>query len=160
MPGARWFPDAKLNFAKNLLRFRDTSLAVVSLSEDGQRSALTYVQLYKQVAEVAAALKLAGVLPGDRVAGFTPNCHYALVAMLAATSLGAIWSSCSPDFGFNGVLDRFGQIQPKVLFATDGYIYNGKHINSLPQAAEIATALEGLEQLVILSSFITLPAVG
>lgn len=149
MPGARWFPDAKLNFAKNLLRFRDTSLAVVSLREDGQRTALTYAQLYKQVAEVAAALELAGVLPGDRVAGFTPNCHYALVAMLAVTSLGAIWSSCSPDFGFNGVLDRFGQIQPKVLFATDGYIYNGKHINSLPQVAEIATALEGLEQLVI-----------
>src|SRR5690554_3335116 len=149
MPGARWFPDAKFNFAKNLLRFRDTSLAVVSLREDRQRIALTYAQLYKQVAEVAAALKLAGVLPGDRVAGFTPNCHYALVAMLAATSLGAIWSSCSLDFGFNGVLDRFGQIQPKVLFATDGYLYNGKRINSLPLVAEIVDSLDDLQQAIV-----------
>jgi len=157
MPGARWFPDAKLNFSKNLLRFRDSSLALVSLREDGQRTDLTYAQLYKQVAEVAAALKLAGVLPGDRVAGFTPNCHYALVAMLATASLGAIWSSCSPDFGFNGVLDRFGQIKPKVLFATDGYIYNGKSINSLPQVAEIAAALDSLERVVVFPFLATEP---
>ncbi|MDR9468691.1 AMP-binding protein, partial [Marinospirillum sp.] len=100
MPGARWFPEARLNFAENLLRFRDDRQAVVSLREDGQRTSLTHAELYDQVAQIALALEKMGVGPGDRVAGFVPNCHYALIAMLAAASLGAIWSSCSPDFGF------------------------------------------------------------
>lgn len=149
MPGAQWFPDARLNFAENLLRFRDERPAVVSLHENGRRLTLTYAQLYKEVAQVAAGLAAAGVQSGDRVAGFVPNCHYSLVAMLAATSLGAIWSSCSPDFGFNGVLDRFGQIQPKFLFATDGYIYNKKQIDSLPLVAEIVASLPDLEQVIV-----------
>jgi len=160
MPGARWFPEARLNFAENLLRFRDNRQAVVSLREDGQRTSLTHAELYDQVAQIALALEKMGVGPGDRVAGFVPNCHYALIAMLAATSLGAIWSSCSPDFGFNGVLDRFGQIEPKVLFATDGYLYNGKRINSLPQVAEIADALDGLEQVVVFPYLNTHPDIS
>ncbi|SFX74452.1 acetoacetate--CoA ligase, partial [Marinospirillum alkaliphilum] len=160
MPGARWFPEARLNFAENLLRFRDDRTAVVSLREDGQRVSLTFAQLHDQVAQIALALEQAGVVPGDRVAGFVPNCHYALMAMLATASLGAIWSSCSPDFGFNGVLDRFGQIQPKVLFATDGYLYNGKRINSLPRVAEIADALDGLEQVVVFPFLETHPDIS
>lgn len=160
MPGARWFPEARLNFAENLLRFRDDRQAVVSLREDGQRTSLTHAELYDQVAQIALALEKMGVGPGDRVAGFVPNCHYALIAMLAATSLGAVWSSCSPDFGFNGVLDRFGQIEPKVLFATDGYLYNGKRINSLPQVAEIADALDGLEQVVVFPYLNTHPDIS
>ena len=160
MPGARWFPEARLNFAENLLRFRDERTAVISLREDGQRVSLTFAQLHDQVAQIALALQKAGVAPGDRVAGFVPNCHYALMAMLAAASLGAIWSSCSPDFGFNGVLDRFGQIQPKVLFATDGYLYNGKRINSLPRVAEIADALDGLERVVVFPFLETHPDIS
>lgn len=160
MPGARWFPEARLNFAENLLRFRDDRTAVVSLREDGQRVSLTFAQLHDQVAQIALALQKAGVAPGDRVAGFVPNCHYALMAMLATASLGAIWSSCSPDFGFNGVLDRFGQIQPKVLFATDGYLYNGKRINSLPRVAEIASALDGLERVVVFPFLDTHPDIS
>ncbi|MBE0507662.1 MAG: acetoacetate--CoA ligase, partial [Marinospirillum sp.] len=160
MPGARWFPEARLNFAENLLRFRDERTAVISLREDGQRVSLTFAQLHDQVAQIALALQKAGVAPGDRVAGFVPNCHYALMAMLAAASLGAIWSSCSPDFGFNGVLDRFGQIQPKVLFATDGYLYNGKRINSLPRVAEIADALDGLEKVVVFPFLETHPDIS
>jgi acetoacetyl-CoA synthetase len=149
MPGARWFPEARLNFAENLLRFRDDRQAVVSLREDGQRTSLTHAELYDQVAQIALALEKMGVGPGDRVAGFVPNCHYALIAMLASASLGAIWTSCSPDFGFNGVLDRFGQTEPKVLFATDGYLYNGKRLDSRAQVAEIAEALPDLQQVVV-----------
>ncbi len=150
MPGAQWFPEARLNFAENLLRYRDERPAVISTREDGQRIALSHAELYDQVAQVAAALKQLGVQPGDRVGGFVPNGHHALIAMLATASLGGIWSSCSPDFGFNGVLDRFGQIQPKVLFATDGYIYNGKTIDCLDRVAQIASALDNLQQVVIL----------
>ncbi|WP_114417897.1 acetoacetate--CoA ligase [Marinospirillum perlucidum] len=160
MPGARWFPEARLNFAENLLRFRDDKTAVVSLREDGQRISLTHAELYDQVAQIALALEKAGVGPGDRVAGFVPNCHYALIAMLAAASLGAIWSSCSPDFGYNGVLDRFGQIEPKVLFATDGYLYNGKRINSLPQVEEIADSLTGLEKVIVFPFLETHPDIS
>ena len=115
-PGARWFPNTRLNFAENLLRHRDERPALVSLLENGDRRELSYSQLYLRVAQLASALRKLGVAPGDRVAGFLPNIEEAVVAMLAATSLGAVWSSCSPDFGINGVMDRFGQIQPKVLF--------------------------------------------
>lgn len=160
MPGARWFPEARLNFAENLLKFRDDRPAIISLHENGQRTALTHAELYTQVAQIAAGLQKAGVKPGDRVAGFVPNCHYALIAMLAATSLGAIWSSCSPDFGFNGVLDRFGQIQPKFLFATDGYLYNGKRINSLPLVAEIVESLDDLQQAIIFPYLETNPDIS
>ncbi|GLR65285.1 acetoacetate--CoA ligase [Marinospirillum insulare] len=160
MSGARWFPEARLNFAQNLLKFRDDRPAIISLHENGQRISLTHAQLYDQVAQISAALQKAGVKPGDRVAGFVPNCHYALIAMLAATSLGAIWSSCSPDFGFNGVLDRFGQIQPKFLFATDGYLYNGKRINSLPLVAEIVESLDALQEVVVFPYLETHPDIS
>jgi len=160
MPGARWFPEAKLNFAQNLLKFRDDRPAIIALHENGQRISLTHAQLYDQVAQISAALQKAGVKPGDRVAGFVPNCHYALIAMLAATSLGAIWSSCSPDFGFNGVLDRFGQIQPKFLFATDGYLYNGKRINSLPLVNEIVESLDDLQEVVVFPYLETNPDIS
>lgn len=148
-PGAKWFPDARLNFAENLLRYRDDKIALVSRMEDGRRSEISYAELYGQVAKLAAALKAEGVVAGDRVAGFMPNIIETVVAMLAATSLGAIWSSCSPDFGINGVLDRFGQIQPKVLFVCDGYLYNGKIIDSLPRVEEIAGHIDSLRKLVV-----------
>jgi acetoacetyl-CoA synthetase len=112
MPGARWFEGARLNFAENLLRYRDDRLALVFRGEDRVRRTYTYAQLYDEVARVARALKDAGVTAGDRVAGFVPNMPESIIAMLAAASLGAAWSSCSPDFGIKGVLDRFGQIKP------------------------------------------------
>lgn len=149
MLGAEWFVGAKLNFAENLLKFNDDRPAIIEVKESVEKLRLSHAQLYQEVARLAAALKKSGVTAGDRVAGFVPNCHYSLVAMLAASSLGAIWSSCSPDFGFNGVLDRFGQIQPKVLIATDGYQYNKKRINSLPLVAEIVESLPALQEVIV-----------
>lgn len=149
MPGASWFPDTRLNFAENLLRRRGDATALVSLLENGTRSETTFDQLYMQVAAIAAALRVRGIEPGDRVAGFMPNITETVVAMLAATSLGAVWTSCSPDFGFQGVMDRFGQVKPKVLFAADGYYYNGKAHDSLEKVRQIAEEIESLEQVVI-----------
>ena len=148
--GVRWFPEARLNFAENLLRYRDDRPALISRLENGQRRVVTYEQLHTHVAELAASLRALGVGPGDRVAGFMPNVIETVEAMLATTSLGAIWSSCSPDFGINGVLDRFGQIQPKVLFAADGYFYNGKVCGSLERLAAISDAIDTLEQVVVI----------
>ncbi|MAT95070.1 MAG: acetoacetate--CoA ligase [Halioglobus sp.] len=148
-PGARWFPAARLNFAQNLLRFRDERPALVSLLENGQRRELSYAQLYRDVGRLAASLRAAGVRPGHRVAGFMPNIPETVVAMLAAASIGATWSSCSPDFGLEGVLDRFGQIAPRVLFVADGYYYNGKACDSLERAAGIAAGLDSVEQVVL-----------
>ncbi len=147
--GPRWFLGARLNFAENLLRFRDEREALVSWGEDGRRAALTFVELHRAVARVAVALKAAGVKPGDRVAGFLPNAVEAVIAMLATASIGALWSSCSPDFGVNGVLDRFGQIAPRVLIAADGYRYAGKAIDTLERVRRIAAALPSLERLVL-----------
>lgn len=129
MPGAQWFPDAQVNFAENLLRYRDDRPAIVFQNELGERTEITYQDLYLETAKIAEGLKQAGVEPGDRVAGMMPNCIETIVAMLATTSLGAVWSSCSPDFGEQGVLDRFGQIDPKVVFVVDGYYYNGKTLD-------------------------------
>jgi len=148
--GVRWFPEARLNFAENLLRYRDDRPALISRLENGQRRVVTYEQLHTHVAGLAASLRALGVGPGDRVAGFMPNVIETVEAMLATTSLGAIWSSCSPDFGINGVLDRFGQIQPKVLFAADGYFYNGKVCDSLERLAAISDAIDTLEQVVVI----------
>ncbi|MDA9848024.1 acetoacetate--CoA ligase [Luminiphilus sp.] len=148
--GVRWFPEARLNFAENLLRYRDDRPALISRLENGQRRVVTYEQLHTHVAGLAASLRALGVGPGDRVAGFMPNVIETVEAMLATTSLGAIWSSCSPDFGINGVLDRFGQIQPKVLFAADGYFYNGKVCDSLERMAAISDAIDTLEQVVVI----------
>ena len=149
MPGAEWFPEAKLNFAENLLRFRDDRVALIERLENGSRRQLTYAELYQRVTGLAAALASAGVEKGDRVAGFMPNIIDTAVAMLATTSLGAIWTSCSPDFGINGVLDRFGQVEPKVLFACEGYFYNGKSIDSLPRLEQIVAQIDSIQKLVV-----------
>jgi acetoacetyl-CoA synthetase len=149
MPGARWFPGARLNFAENLLRFRDDRRALVFWNEDGFQRAVTYAELYSQVARLADALRGMGVKCGDRLAGFLPNIPETVVAMLAATSLGAIWSSCSPDFGPQGVLDRFGQIEPKILFAADGYRYDGRDFDSLERLRKIQHDLPTLEHVVV-----------
>ena len=149
MPGASWFPDARLNFAENLLRRCGDSTAIVSLLENGTRSEISFDALHAQVAALSAALKSHGVVAGDRVAGFMPNVTETVVAMLAATSLGAVWTSCSPDFGFQGVMDRFGQVEPKVLFAADGYYYNGKSYDSLAKIRQLAEEIGSLEHVVI-----------
>ncbi|WP_299946757.1 acetoacetate--CoA ligase [uncultured Microbulbifer sp.] len=149
MPGARWFPGARLNFAENLLRFRDDKPALVERLENGGRRQLSYAELYRRVERLAAALAGQGVVQGDRVAGFMPNVIDTVVAMLATTSLGAIWTSCSPDFGIHGVFDRFGQVEPKVLFACEGYFYNGKVIDSLPRLREIVARIDSIEKLVV-----------
>jgi acetoacetyl-CoA synthetase len=149
MPGAKWFPGARLNFAQNLLRYRDDQVALVFYGEDRVRRKMTYAALYDQVAQVAAALKAMGVNTGDRVVGFMPNMPETIIAMLAAASLGAVWSSCSPDFGIKGVLDRFGQIQPKVLFTADGYFFKGRHIDVLPRVAQIVAQIPSIEKVVV-----------
>ena len=148
-PGARWFEGARLNFAENLLRHRSDRLALIARLENGARKSLTYNELFDQVSECAAGLRQLGVVSGDRVAGFMPNIPETIVAMLATASIGAIWSSCSPDFGINGVMDRFGQIEPKVLFGCDGYFYNGKAIDTLPRLDAICGKIESISQLVV-----------
>jgi acetoacetyl-CoA synthetase len=149
MPGARWFPQARLNFAENLLRRRDNATAIVFWGEDRIRSRISYAELHAEVSRLAQALRAAGVGRGDRVAGYMPNLPGTVIAMLATASMGAVWSSCSPDFGAHGVLDRFGQIAPKVLFSADGYFYNGKTIDVLPRLREIAAQLPSLEKIVV-----------
>jgi len=149
MPGARWFPEARLNFAENLLRRRDHAPAIVFWGEERLKTAVTYAELYSEVSRLAQALQAAGVKPGDRVAGYLPNVPGAVIAMLAATSLGAVWSSCSPDFGVQGVLDRFGQIEPKMLFAADGYFYNGKTIDLVDRLKEISRNLPSVEKIIV-----------
>jgi len=149
MPGAKWFPDARLNFAENLLRRRDQADAMVFWGEDKVQRRLSHGQLHASVSRLAQALRAAGVQAGDRVAGYLPNLPETAMAMLASASIGAIWSSCSPDFGVQGVLDRFGQIEPKVLFAADGYWYNGKAIDSRAKVEEIARQLHTLTRVVV-----------
>lgn len=149
MMGSRWFQGAKLNFAQNLMRYRDDKPALVFQGEGQEPRRITYAGLYDQVARLASALREMGVQVGDRVAGFMPNMIETVVAMLAATSIGAIWSSCSPDFGIKGVLDRFGQIQPKVLFTPNGYFYNGKKIDSLGRVASIIKEIPSIEKVVV-----------
>ena len=138
MPGARFFPQARLSFADNLLRFRDEQPALIFRNEGRMRRELSYRQLHAEVARIAHGLKAAGVVAGDRVAGFLPNLPETTIAMLATASLGATWSSCSPDFGVHGVLDRFGQIAPRVLFTADGYFYAGKTLDSLAPMSDIS----------------------
>ena len=149
MPGAQWFPGARLNFAENLLHADDHRAALVWRGEDGQRRVHTHAELHREVARLAGALRALGVGPRDRVAGFLPNCPEAVIAMLATASLGAVWSSCSPDFGVQGVLDRFGQIRPKVLFTADGYRYNGKRIDSMERIRGVLEQLDGVERVVL-----------
>jgi acetoacetyl-CoA synthetase len=149
MPGAKWFSGAKLNFAENLLRYRDDRVALIFKGEAQDSTKMTYAELYDEVARVARSLKEAGVQSGDRVAGFMPNMPQTIIAMLAATSLGASWSSCSPDFGIKGVLDRFGQIQPKVLFTANGYFFKEKKFDSLGRVADILKELPTTEKVVV-----------
>jgi acetoacetyl-CoA synthetase len=158
MPGAHFYPEARLNFAENLLRRRDDHDAIVFWGEDKVRRRLSYGELYDLVSRTAAALADLGVGEGDRVVGFMPNMPEAVVAMLASASLGAIWSSCSPDFGVQGVLDRFGQIEPKVLFCPDGYHYNGKVIDSLERVRAFAPQLASLKRVVVVSYLTEKPA--
>jgi acetoacetyl-CoA synthetase len=148
-PGCHWFSGARLNFAENLLRYRDDGVALVALLENGRRRQISYRELHEEVRAVAAWLRSRGVVPGDRVVGYLPNVIETVVAMLASVSLGAIWSSCSPDFGVSGVMDRFGQIRPKVLFACDGYVYNGKSHDVLGRVAQVCDDLDCLEGLVV-----------
>jgi len=150
MPGARFFPDARLNFAENLLRRRDDGPAMIFRAENRVERVMSWGALYDTVSRLAQALRGAGIGPGDRVAGFVPNMPETVVAMLAVTSLGAVWTSCSPDFGIQGVLDRFGQVEPQVLFTADGYFYNGKAHDSLGRIAEIIKDLPSVEQVVVL----------
>jgi acetoacetyl-CoA synthetase len=150
MLGARFFPTARLNFAANLLRYDDNEPALVFRNECGVRHVLSYRALRENVARVADGLRSAGVVAGDRVAAFVPNLPETVIAMLAATSIGAIWSSCSPDFGVHGVVDRFGQIAPKVLFTADGYFYAGKTLDSLGAMAEALKQLPSVERVVVI----------
>ena len=149
MPGTRFFPEARLNFAENLLKHRDERSALIFAGEDGAMRHISYAELYQQVARVAEGLKAAGVSEGDRVAGYLPNLPETVIAMLAASSIGAVWSSCSPDFGVQGVLDRFGQIEPKVLFACAAYRYNGKNFDCLGRVRELAENIPSIERIVI-----------
>jgi acetoacetyl-CoA synthetase len=149
MPGARFFPDARLNFAENLLRRRDDNDAIVFWGEDKVQRRVSNRELYQQVSRVQQALSAAGVKEGDRVAAFMPNMPESVIAMLATASLGATFTSCSPDFGVQGVVDRFGQVEPKVLFCCDGYYYNGKSIDTLPRIAEIMKQLPTVKQVVV-----------
>ncbi len=161
MPGARWFTGARLNFAENLLRYRDQRTALVFRCEqDDKRISLSYRALYAQVAALADALKKSGVQSGDRVAGFMPNRPETVIAMLAAASLGATWSSCSPDFGINGVLDRFGQIEPRVLFTCDGYFYAGKTVDSLERVRGVLEKLPSVQRVVVVPYIETRPDIS
>ena len=151
MPGAKWFEGSRLNYAENLLRFRDERIAIHFRGEDQVEISLSYSELYTQVARATQAFKAAGVKRGDRIAGFIPNLPETIIAMLASASLGAIWSSSSPDFGIKGVLDRFSQIEPKIIFAADGYFYGGKRFDSLEKLGSILSELPTVEQVVIVS---------
>lgn len=149
---SKFFEDAFLNYAENLLKPRPSDTpALIFWSEDKTKKTLTYGELYKQVAQLAAYLKSIGVAKGDRVAGYVPNTPEAVIAMLAATSLGAIWSSCSPDFGVNSLLDRFGQIAPKILFMAEGYYYNGKHFDCLDKVDTLIKELPSLNKIIVFS---------
>ena len=150
MPGAKWFPEGRLNFAENLLRRRDDADAMVFWGEDRIKRRVSHKNSYILVSRMAQALADAGVGPGDRVAGYLPNLPESAAAMLAATSLGAIWSSCSPDFGVQGVVDRFGQIAPKVLFCADGYLYGGKEFDSQEKTAQVLEKLPSVEECVVI----------
>jgi acetoacetyl-CoA synthetase len=158
--GPRWFVGSRLNFAENLLRFADDRPALVFWNERGRQRALTYAELGAEVRAIADALRAHGIGPGDRVAGFLPNLPETVIAMLATTSLGAIWSSCSPEFGANGVLDRFGQIRPRVLFCADGYLYAGKQIDSLARVREVRQRIPEIERVVVVPYLSDQPDIG
>ena len=148
-PGAAWFPGARLNMAENLLRHRDDRVALIFVGETAPPVRMTYAELYRSVAGLAGALRDAGVAPGDRVAGYLPNLIETVVGMLAATAVGAVWSSCATDVGPDAAVDRLGQIEPKVLFTTDGYHYKGRVFDCIPRAAAVAARIPSLERVVV-----------
>jgi acetoacetyl-CoA synthetase len=150
LPGARWFVGARFNYAENLLRLDGDAPAIIFRNERGQRRELSWRELRSEVARVADGLKHAGVKQGDRVAGYLPNVPEAVIAMLAASSIGAIWSSCSPDFAASALIDRFGQIKPRVLFAVDGYQYAGKTVDCLPVIDGIERRIPSIEHIVLI----------
>jgi len=148
-PGARWFIGARLNFAENLLRHRDDHLAFIFKGETGKSATMTYAQLYEVVARLAKSLREIGVAPGDRVVAYMPNLIETAVAMLAATSIGAVWASCATDIGPMAALDRLGQVEPKVLFTSDGYFYKGRLFETLKNAAKVAKDIPSLEKVIV-----------
>ncbi len=148
-PGAKWFPGARMNFAENLLRYRDNRLAFVFRGETRRSARMTFDELYDQVARLALSLREIGIRPGDRVCAYMPNLIETVVAMLAATSLGAVWASCGAELGPLAVLDRLRQVEPKVLFTADGYFYKGQTFNSLPNADRVAEGIPSLEKVIV-----------
>ena len=150
-PGAKWFSGARLNFAENMLRHRDERTAFIFRGETQQRATMTYAELYSNVARLAKSLRESGVKPGDRVAAYMPNLMETAIAMLAATSIGAVWSSCATDLGAQAVIDRLSQIEPKVLFTVNGYYYKGKTFTSLANAEEIVKGIPSLEKVIVVS---------
>ncbi len=147
--GPRWFPNARLNYAEHLVRHRDNHTALVAWTERGWTRSWSYAELFAEVSRVSQGLKAIGVRKGDRVAGFMPNVAETVIAMIATTALGAVWTSCSPDFGTKGVLDRFGQVEPTVLFVTDGYRYAGRAIETLERARDLCAALPSVKHLIV-----------
>ncbi len=150
-PGAKWFIGARLNFAENLLRYRDDHTAFIFKGETQKLAKMSYAELYDSVARLAKSLRETGIKPGDRVAAYMPNMMETAIAMVAATSIGAIWSSCATDIGPGAVIDRFGQIEPKVLFTVDGYYYKGKRFNSLPNVAEALKGIPSIKRVIVAS---------
>jgi acetoacetyl-CoA synthetase len=149
-PGTTWFPGSELNFAANLMRYTDNQVAMVGILENGQRCSYTYAELKEEVERLASAMRRHGITVGDRIAGLMPNIPETVIAMLATTSIGAIWSSCSPDFGINGACDRFSQIEPRLLFTTESYLYNGKVIDCLDKVAAIQNNIDSIETTIII----------
>ena len=149
-PGAKWFVGARLNFAENLLRYRDDHTAIISIREDGVTKKISYNELYNYVARLAASLRELGVSASDRVCAYLPNLLETPIAMLAATSIGAVWSSCGSELGTQAVVDRLGQLEPKVLFTADGYIYKGKYFDILEKAKKVAEAIPSLRKVIVI----------
>lgn len=151
-PDVSWFPGSKLNFAENLLRYRNNNIALLSLSEDQKIKQISYKMLYAMVARVVKSLKKLNIEPGDRIVAYMPNIIETVIAMLATTSIGAIWSSCGAELGTNAVIDRFGQVEPKVLFTANGYWYKGKEISNIENIKSIAKAIPSLKQVIIVAN--------
>ena len=152
MPGARWFPQARLNFARNLLRRRDDEVAIVALREDGERRTMSFAELYDLVSRIAQAMTASGVVAGDRVAAYMPNIPEAVAGMLAAASIGAIWTCCAPEFGVSAALDRIGQVAPRLLLTADGYFYGGRSFDLIGKTAEIVRSIPSLRTVVVVSN--------
>lgn len=150
IPRPIWFPGAKINFAENLLKYRDDTTAIIAHRENQENIRISYRELYSKVAKMAQSMRDLGVVKGDRVAGFVTNVPETIICMLAATSIGAIWSSSSPDFGFQGIMDRFGQIKPKILVAVNGYSYNGKPYDTSEKLSKIVDSIESIEKVILL----------